>query len=74
MACCQRHNLFAPAEEEHIAGDEEGGDVLFDAGRQSGGELAFGAGLQDTELHSLRVRRFLQVSNDAERRSVRIHE
>ncbi len=49
--------------------------MQLDEGGEGGVDLAFGAGLQDRELHPLRARRFLHVSNDAlGSRIVRVHE
>jgi hypothetical protein len=49
--------------------------VQLDEGGESGVDLAFGGGLQDRELHPLRARRFLSVSNEAQCiRIARIYE
>ena len=75
MARCQRHELLAPAGEERIGADDERAGLQLDEGGEGGVDLAFGAGLQDRELHPLRARRFLHVSNDALGiRIVRVHQ
>ena len=75
MARGQRHELLAPADEERIGADDERAGLQLDEGCESGVDLAFGAGLQDRELHPLRARRFLHVSDDALGiRIVRVHE
>ena len=49
--------------------------MQLDEGGEGGVDLAFGAGLQDRELHPLRARRFLHVSDDAlGSRIVRVHQ
>ena len=75
MACRQRHELLAPAVEERIGADDERAGMQLDEGGEGGVDLAFGAGLQDRELHPLRARRFLHVSDDALGiRIVRVHQ
>ena len=75
MACCQRHKLLAPADEERVAADDERAGLQLDEGGEGGVDLAFGASLQDLELHPLRARRFLHVSDHAlGNRIVRVHE
>src|SRR5260370_38672468 len=59
MACRQRHELLAPAEEEGVAADGERADTQLDKGGEGGLEIALGAGLQNSEVHPLRTRRFL---------------
>ena len=75
MARRQRHELLAPIVEERIVADDQRAGMQLDEGREGGVDLAFGAGLQDRELHTLRARRFLHVSDHAlEQPDVRIHE
>jgi hypothetical protein len=45
MACRQRHQLLALAEEERIGADDERAGMQLDEGRESGVDLAFAAGL-----------------------------
>ena len=75
MACRQRHELLAPVVEEWIGADDERAGLQLDKGREGGLDVALGAGLQDMELHPLRARRFLHVSDHAlGARIVRVHE
>ena len=46
----QCHELFALAEEEQVAPDEERAGVQVDEACEGGVDLAFGAGLEDLEL------------------------
>jgi hypothetical protein len=46
MACRQRHQLLAPAEEERIGGGDECAGMQFDERREGRVDLGFGAGLQ----------------------------
>ena len=47
----------------------------LDEGRESAVDLAFRAGLQNTEVHPLRARRFLHMSDDAlGRQVIRVHQ
>jgi hypothetical protein len=62
MACRQRQELLAPAEEERVAGEDERAGMQLDEGCEGGVDLAFAAGLQDMEPHPLHARRFLHVS------------
>jgi hypothetical protein len=49
--------------------------MQFDEGGERDVDLALGAGLQDRELHPLRTRRFLHVSDEAlGSRVVRVHQ
>src|SRR5260221_13764454 len=56
MACCQRHDLLAPAVDEWFGGDDERVGGALDEGGEGGVYFAFGAGVQDGELHSLGAR------------------
>ena len=65
MACCHRHQLFAPAEEEWVVADEKPAGVRLDEGGKGSLQFVLSAGLQNMELHSLCTRRFLHVSHHA---------
>src|SRR5947199_390896 len=64
MSSGQRHEFFAPAPEEWIGGDNQPACAQSSEGVEGGRELTVAAGLQDRELHPLRARSFLHVSND----------
>ncbi len=64
MARCQRHELPALAVEERVARDTERAGAQLSDGGKGGVDLAFAANPQDMELHPLRARRFLHISDD----------
>jgi hypothetical protein len=75
MARYQSKELLAPAEEDCVGADDECAGIQLDEGGEGGVDLALAAGLQDSELHSLGARHFLQVSHEAlGSRVVRAHE
>ena len=67
MACRQRHELLAPAVKNGSAPTTSAPACSWTRVGEGGVDLAFGAGLQDIELHPLRARRFLHVSDNARR-------
>ena len=75
MACRQRDELLAPTVEEWVGADDQRAGLKLDERGEGGVDLALGAGLQDRELHPLRARRFLHVSDHGLGiRIVRVHE
>jgi hypothetical protein len=63
MACRQRYELLAPAGQERIGANDERAGMQFDEGCECGIYLGFGTSLPDIEVHLLRARRLLQVSD-----------
>ena len=63
MACCQRHDLRAPAEKKWIAANNKRLGVQLHEGCEGGVDLLFGAGLQDRKLHPHCLCRFLQLAD-----------
>jgi len=61
----QRDDLLASAIEGRVGGDDERAGLHIDEGRKGVVDLAFGARLQHVELHPLRPRRLLHLSNRA---------